>query len=237
MHLCHEEREYKWLEAAKSYEQVLKSPRLTFSSITSYWQRIGYCYDRASRQTKDVDGFRDLRQLAVKAYEKAAALFGEDANTENQGKSAQCLALAEHARSWLAASYSEKQQTLDKCHVMATIALATFEKSGNRIEYGNTASILCQCLLDRLKIAGTGEEAKAISKEGINTADAAITFLSKLENKDELLIAFSLASLQTWYAANISEQEKEEKTLAERCLSFSENALKLSEQVDRKSVV
>jgi hypothetical protein len=232
MHLCHEEREYKWLEAAKSYEQVLKSPRLTFSSITSYWQRIGYCYDRASRQTKDVDGFRDLRQLAVKAYEKAAALFGEDANTENQGKSAQCLALAEHARSWLAASYSEKQQTLDKCHVMATIALATFEKSGNRIEYGNTASILCQCLLDRLKIAGTGEEAKAISKEGINTADAAITFLSKLENKDELLIAFSLASLQTWYAANISEQEKEEKTLAERCLSFSENALKLSEQVE-----
>ena len=81
-------------------------------------------------------------------------------------------------------------------------------------------------------IAGTGEEVKAISKEGIDTADAAITALSKLENKNELLLAFSWASLQTWYAANISEQEKQAKTLANRCVSYSESALKLSKQVE-----
>ena len=77
MDFSQNEKDYKWFEAAKSYEQILQSISLPISSAEDYWQRIGYCYDLASRQTKDVEGFENLRQLAVKAYEKAAGLFGE----------------------------------------------------------------------------------------------------------------------------------------------------------------
>jgi len=231
MDLSQDEREYKWFEAAKSYEQALHSLSLPSSSAADYWQRIGYCYDLASRQTRDMEEFKNLRTLAVEAYEKAAGLFVEGLTPEIQGKSSQCLALAEYARSWLASSSSEKQKALNKCHRLAKAALEVFKNSGNIMEYGSTANILNQCLFDRLYIAGTGDEVKAICKEGIDTADAAITALSKLENKNELLLAFSWASLQTWYAANVSEQEKQAKTLANRCVSYSENALKLSKQV------
>jgi KaiC/GvpD/RAD55 family RecA-like ATPase len=232
MDLSQDEREYKWFEAAKSYEQALHSRSLPPSSAADYWQRIGYCYDLASRQTRDIEEFKNLRRLAVEAYEKAAGLFAEGLTSENQGKSSQCLALAEYARSWLASSSSEKQKTLNKCHDLAKAALEVFKNSGNVIEYGSTANTLNQCLFDSLYIAGTAEEVKAICKEGIDVADAAIAALSKLENKNELLLAFSWAILQTWYAANVSEQEKQAKTLANRCVSYSENALKLSKQVE-----
>jgi hypothetical protein len=227
-----DEKNYRWFEAAKSYEQKLQTISLPISSAEDYWQRIGYCYNLASRQTKDVEGFENLRQLAVKAYQEAARLFSQNLNKESSGKSSLCLSLAEYARSWLASGSSEKQKALDKCCDLAKIALEAFKNSGNRIEYGNTANILCQCLFERLYVAGTGEEVRVISKEGIETAEVAITVHSELENKDGLLLAYSLASLQTWYAANISEQERDAKTLSNRCVSYSENALKLSTQIE-----
>jgi KaiC/GvpD/RAD55 family RecA-like ATPase len=232
MDFSQNEKDYKWFEAAKSYEQILRSISLPDLSAEECWLRIGYCYDLASRQTKDIEGFEDLRQLAVKAYEKAAELFGENPNKENRGKSSLCLSLAEYSHSWLASVFSEKQKALDKCHSLGRAALEVFKNSGNMLEYGNTANILCQCLFERLYIAETGEEVRAISKEGIETAELAITVHSELENRDGLLLAFSLASLQTWYAANISEQEKDATTLSNRCMSYSENALKLSTQIE-----
>jgi KaiC/GvpD/RAD55 family RecA-like ATPase len=232
MDLSRDEREYKWFEAAKSYEQALHSRSLPPSSAADYWQRIGYCYDLASRQTRDIEEFKNLRRLAVEAYEKAAELFVQDSTSENEGKSSQCLALAEYERSWLASSSSEKQKTLNKCHDLAKAAFQVFENSGNLMEHGSTANILNQCLFDLVYIAGTGEEVKAICKEGIDIADAVITAHSKLENKDELLLSFSWAGLQAWYAANVSGQEKQAKTLANRCVYYSESALKLSKQVE-----
>ena len=232
MDFTKDEKEYKWFEAAKSYEQVLHSRSLPSPYAADYLQRIGYCYDLASRQTGNMEEFRKLRQLAVEAYEKAAELFGEDSTSENEGKSSQCLALAEYVRSWLASSSSEKEKTLNKCHDLAKSAMEVFKNSGNLIEYGSTTNILNQCLFDHLYIAGTAEEVKAVCKEGIDVADVAIAALSKLENKGGLLLAFSWASLQTWYAANVSEQENQAKTLATRCITYSENALKLSKEVE-----
>ncbi len=232
MSFTEEEKRYKWLEAAKTYEQTLQSGSLSPSSATDYWIRIGSCYDLASRQANSLEGFKNLKRLAVEAYEKANGLFVEGSSSEKQGKSSQCLALAEYARSWLSSSPPEKQKALDKCHDLAKVALAVFENSGNEEEFGKTANILNQCLFDRLYIATTGEEVKAFSKEGIDNVELAIATLSKFGNKNELLLAFSWASLHTWYAANISELEKQAKTLAERCVSYSANALNLSKEVE-----
>jgi KaiC/GvpD/RAD55 family RecA-like ATPase len=232
MEFTKEEKNYRWLEAAKSYEAVLQSSSFPPSSSADYWQRIGHCYELASKQTNELEGFKNLRRLAVEAYEKAYGFFVEGSALEKQGKGSQCLALAEYTRSWLASSASEKQEILDKCRKLAKVALAVFENSGDKAEFGKTANILNQCLFDRLYIATTGEEVKAASKEGIENAEHTITALSKFGNKNELLLAFSWASLHTWYAANISEQEKQAKTLSERCVTYSASALDLSKEVE-----
>ena len=225
------ELDYKWLDAAKSYEQVLYSKSKTVFFAAESWQKIGFCYSLASRQARDIEEFKKFRQLAVEAYEKAAKLFREDSSLENQGKSAECLAIAEYTRSWLASSSSEKERMLDGCCAYGKKALEAFKKTGDELSYGKTCNNLSLCLFNRLVIASTLEEKRKIVQEGIDNASDGILVLSKLENKDELLTAFSLASLQSWYAANISEQEEERRDLANRCLRYSENAITLSKEI------
>jgi hypothetical protein len=41
------EIEYRWLEAAKSYESVLKSKSLPNYSAAETWQKIGFCFNRS----------------------------------------------------------------------------------------------------------------------------------------------------------------------------------------------
>src|SRR3990170_6447352 len=109
------ETEYRWLDAAKSYEQTLHSRSDDISFAAESWDRIGFCYSLASRQTKDVEEFKKLRQQATTAYLTASKLFGANPSPENQGRSAGCLAIAEYTRSWLPSESSEKEKMLDHC--------------------------------------------------------------------------------------------------------------------------
>ena len=225
------ETEYRWLDAAKSYEQTLHSRSDDISFAAESWDRIGFCYSLASRQTKDVEEFKKLRQQATTAYLTASKLFGANPSPENQGRSAGCLAIAEYTRSWLPSESSEKEKMLDHCWALGKKALEAFKNSGDELCYGKTCNILSLCLFDRLYVAPTLEEKRRIAKDGIGTVSDAILTLSNLESKDELVVAFSLASLQSWYFANISEQEEERKDLTNKCLNYSKEAIALSKEV------
>ena len=226
-----QERKYRWFEAAKSYEQALRSKSEAVSFAAGTWQRIGVCYNLASRQTEDLEEFKKLRQLAVEAYKNAAKLF-EKEDLKNQGKSAQCNAIAEYIRSWLASSPSEKREMLDDCRTFGNMALEAFKNAGDELNYGKTCNNLLLCLFERLCIASDAREKQIITQEGIDYGNKAISVLSKHENKNELLLAYSTASLQNWYAANITEHEKKRKELAHKSLSYSEKAVALSKEVD-----
>jgi tetratricopeptide (TPR) repeat protein/KaiC/GvpD/RAD55 family RecA-like ATPase len=226
------EKEYRWLDAAKFYEQTLHSRLDSGQLAAETWEKIGSCYLLSSKQAKSVDEFKNLRQLAVETYETAAKLFGEEDSLESQGKKTECLANAEYARSWLANSFSEKAKMLDECCAFGKKALEAFKKSGDMLSFGKTCNILSMCLFDRFFITSTLEEKRIIVQEGIDTADNAVLVLSKLESNDELLLAYSLASLHCWHVANLSEQKEERKDLAKKCLSYSKNAVTLSKEVD-----
>jgi KaiC/GvpD/RAD55 family RecA-like ATPase len=225
------ETKYRWLDAAVSHEQALRSKRNEIPFAARTWQRIGFCYSLASRQANDSGEFKKLQQLAVEAYEKAARLFGEDSNyLKSLGESTECHALAEYARSWVASNSSEREKALDDCCASGKKALEAFKNAGDELSYGKACNSLSLCLFERLPIASTLEDKRKILQEGIDSADKAISVMSKLENKDELPVAFSLASLQSWYAANISDQEEERKDTAIKCLSYSEKAIALSKE-------
>jgi KaiC/GvpD/RAD55 family RecA-like ATPase/tetratricopeptide (TPR) repeat protein len=226
-----QEKSCDWLEVAKSYEQVLHSKSTTIFLSAEIQEKIGFCYSRASTQTKDSEEFRKLRQSAVEAYTSAARLFGKEDTMKNQGKSAQCNAIAEYLRSWLASSPSEKRKMLNKCLEFGKKSLKAYEKTGDELNYGKMCNDVLLCLLERLYVAFDWEEKRKAAQEGINCADKAISVLSKVGNKSELLRAYFTASLEIWYAANISEQEKK-RGLMQRSLSYSEKALKLSREVD-----
>jgi len=238
------EREYEWLgaidsfkkalgsEGTHAYEQALQVESRTLSVAAETWERIGFCYSRASTQVEDLEEFKKLRQLAVEAYRSAAKLFEKEDSLKNQGKSAQCNAIAEYVLSWLASSPSEKKEMLDECLKFGKKSLEAYENADDELNYGKMSNDLLLCLLERLYVASDWREMKNFAQEGINCANNAISVLSKLGNNSELLRTYFTASLQSWYAANISEQEEERKELARRSLSYSEKALELSKEVE-----
>jgi len=222
------EKEYRWSEAAESYGQVVRSESITSSFASEIWERMGFCYSRASTQAENLEIFRKIRQLAVEAYTNAARLFQKEGGLKNQGRSAQCCALAEYMSSWLASDPSEKRKMLDKCRLLAKESLEAYKNAGEQLDYGTMCNDLLLFLFDRFNMASDLKETEEIAQEGMNCADEAIRTLEKLENKCELLRAYSTASLQSWYAYGTEPKNE----LMRRSLSYSEKALKISKEVD-----
>jgi len=226
-----QEEKCDWSKAAEYYEEALRAESMTVPFAAETWDRIGFCYTRASTQTEDLEGFRKIRQLAVEAYKSAAKLFEKEEGLKNQGRSAQCYAIAEYVRSWLASNPSEKKTMLDECRSLGKKSLEAYGNAGEELSYGKMCNDLLLCLLERLYVASDSREMRDVAQEGIDWADKAIAVLSRLENKSELLRAYFTASLQSWYAY-ISEEEEKGNELMRRSLSYSEKALELSREVD-----
>ncbi|HVP16543.1 MAG TPA: hypothetical protein VMT42_04180 [candidate division Zixibacteria bacterium] len=231
-----QEKEYKWLEAAESYLQELDSSsragRLKRSFEPEVWERIGFCYSLASRQAEHAEEFKRLIIMATEAYRKAAHLFQRQTGLKNQAKSAQCNAAAAYLGSWSASSPSKKREKLVECIEFGKKSLDTYERAGDRLDYARMCNDLLLPFFERLYVAADSKDMEEIAKEGVDCASKSIAILSKLKDRGELLRAYFGASLQAWYAANVSEKEEKSKELAQRSLSYSKEALKLSKSVD-----
>ena len=153
MDVSQEEKELRWLDAAKALEQSLLFESYSASVAAEHWQKIGDCYSLASRQVGDIDGFKKLSLLSVEAYKKAADLYAD-----NKGKQSACLCSAQFTRSWLAPSASEKSILLDECRGFGDKALVEFQNVGEDLNYGKTAHTLLLCFYERCTISPTLDE-------------------------------------------------------------------------------
>jgi hypothetical protein len=226
------EERFDWFEAAISMEHAARSSLVEDASVGEIWERIGFCYARASDQAADVEEFRKNRELSVNSYKKAAAFFQKLGGLENDGASARCSALAEYVSSWLTSSPLEKRRLLDDCLAFGKRSLEAYEKAGDDLDYGGMCTDLLMCLLERLYVSFDSKEMADVVQEGLDYANKAITVLSRLNDKHKLLCAYFTAGLQGWYAANVNEQADESQELAKRSLALSEKALQLANEVN-----
>jgi len=233
-----QEKTYEWFKAAKCYEEMLRSGTEDASFVGTVWEKIGSCYDSASKQAETVEEFVRLRQSAVEAYRSSAKALESEDRLENQGKRAQLSAIAELVSSWLAPTAAEKRTMLDECVKLGKESLEKYKKSTDEASYGKMCNDLLLCFFERLCIASDWRELKNIAHEAISYGLDAVNVLSKLADKEDLLAAYSTASLLNWYAANFSEQdERTRKELVQRSICYSEKALELSKQVENPSLV
>lgn len=227
------EKAYNWLLAADCYQQALHVDSATVLSTPKILERLGLCYQLASRQTQNLEEFKKLTKQAVKTYKNAAELLEKQNQPENQGKSLELYALAEYACSWLASTPSEKKDMLNKSCELTRRSLNAYKSKNNEVDYGRTSNHLLTCLFDRLYVASDFEEVRNVGQEAMDYADEAITVLSKCKDKEGLLRAYSIASLVGWYMATFGEvEEKAKKELAEKTIYYSERALELAKEVD-----
>lgn len=225
-----QEKEWNWHEAAKSYEQMLQSEHVDVSHKAEIWERVGFCYGRASTQSGRLPEFTELRSSAVNAYKNAAQFYRKEKSPIGQGQSTRCDAIAELLHSWLASDSMERRRILDACLSSGKKSLNLFENSGEQLSYAKMCVEMLQGLLERLAVASDWEKIREIAEEGAEYAEKAISILSKHGTQDILLHAYSLASLQSWHAAHGIMPERKE--FMQRSLTYSEKALQLCKEVD-----
>ncbi len=226
-----QEGKFEWLDAAKSYEKALNLEPKSVSRTAETWRKVGSCYRLASRQTGTQEDFRKFRKLAVEAYKSAAELFGKEDHLKKKGKVAQCNAIAAYLTSWLASTAPERRKMLEECCVSGSESLEAYKNAADDQGYAEICNDLLLCHFEKLYVASDWREIRMVAQEGIKCADEAIAVLSRLKNKSELVRAYAVASLQSWYAANISEQKERRKELSQRSVSYSKKALELSREV------
>ena len=161
-----QEKEWNWHEAAKSYEQMLQSKRVDVSHVAEIWERVGFCYGRASTQSGRLPEFTELRSSAVNAYKNAAQFYRMEKSPIGRGQSARCDAIAELLRSWLASDSMERRRILDACLSSGKKSLNLFENSGEQLSYAKMCVEMLQCLLERLSVASDWEKMREIAEEG-----------------------------------------------------------------------
>ena len=223
------EEKFNWLEAIKLYEEWYRSKKLSGPDAGNIWERIGYCRSRESTQAQDNESFRKLRQQSVEDYKKAAQHFTQEENLSYQGRNAQCNAMAQYMKSWLIPNPTDKRKVLEECLSLGNKSLEIFRKIDDELNYGRMCNQLLQFTLERHHVASDSTEMKKIGRKGIDHVKTCLKALSKLDNKKELLKAYSTASLLVWFAQGCMPEQKD---LAKRSLEYSEKALQLSTEVD-----
>ena len=223
------ELEYRWLDAAKSYEQMLDFGKESQEVTAQYWQRIGYCYSLASRQQEDVDSFRRLRQHSVEAYQKAANFFGLGAHEDAKGLSLHCFALAELNLSWLASSSQEKNGILKKCQEFCEKASNAFNKVKAELSLGETYITLATSIFNLQSILEIPHEKRSALKEALHNTYEATAIFSRLDRVDELVYALSLSSIMITVLKDVSIHEKW-RSLTKTSLEQANEAAELSKK-------
>lgn len=222
---------YLWLEAAQLLDKA-SATSLEKAEKARLIESVGYCNGRASQQATSYAMFTERRKAAVEAYTKASELYAHLEDEKKTAKSDECCMLAEHNTAWLANDASEKKKALINCAVFGKESAALYDKFGDKLDYGRVCTNVLRCLFEMLYVASDSKEMAETAEDGIEYADKAIKALVKPEDNKLLLEAYSLASLQGWYAANISEETDESDRLAKRSLTFSEEAKQLSLSLD-----
>jgi len=225
------EKEYSWFEAGQLFKQAanIDSKKATQGKL---WEKAGFCYNRASQQAESSTTFAQRKEAAAKAYEKASKIFEHADYPRSKGKSTECRILAKYCDSWLAPAPDQKRRILDDCFAIGKVSMQAYGKIPDELQYGKICTDLLLCSLERQYIALDSKEMAEVAEAGINYADEAIKALARVDNRKELARAYSIASLQSWYAANISEQASKGQELATRCSKLSEKAIRLSEEIN-----
>ncbi|MFB0567833.1 MAG: tetratricopeptide repeat protein [Candidatus Bathyarchaeia archaeon] len=229
-----EEKSYNWVKAAKLYEQAAKSflGKKMVNKSADIREQMGFCFYRAALQAETHREFRSRMKLAIRAYERAAELSEK---TEEEGKRAKInhsKAIAAYASSWLATDPSKKRELLEDCWRLGKEVLKDYEEAGDSLGYGKVCNELLEISsIYRLWLVLDWPELEGIIEEALDFGEKAIVALSEVGDDYELARAYCWTSWHYGYAVWFRALKEKREEFGQKCLSYSKNALKLSEKI------
>ncbi|UCD95887.1 MAG: hypothetical protein JSV35_05120 [Candidatus Bathyarchaeota archaeon] len=227
------EKEFKWMEAAKSYEKLLQSQHSSNAAKAEIVERIGFCYSRASTQATTKSRFKNLRLKASESYADAARLFEKANGSIGRCKGSRCDALAHYMKSWLPSDPEEKRKRLKSCISYVKKGLSACIKGENQSAYGRLILDMLTYLLESLYTAEDWKEQEIIGEEGAGLTEKALDVFTKTGQQDSILRTYFIAGHYSAYIANLLGDEETREMLIEKTLNYVDKALELCETTQR----
>jgi hypothetical protein len=208
----HLEKEYEWLRAADSYERTLGLlPQDDFSGKGETFERLGYAFHRAAFQAETNEEFRQRLRQAVAAYEKAKEHYQKLIEPKKKGIVFRCDAMNAYIGYWLAHEASEKRRLVSECWALTKASLKSLSESGLGLEYGKTYNRLSSSALLSYCLEWNYQARKGIMKEAMEHGEAAIQFLARTDETNELARAYAKTSfclsLLAYYFVDLDERD------------------------------
>jgi len=228
------EKAYDWLSAEDFYEKAfdLSLKLEDFLKAAEIREQMGFCFFKAALQAEKHEDFRSRMNLAAEAYERAVELFERGEEEGKRPKINHSKALAAYVSSWLATDPSKKRELLDECRRLEKGILKDYEEAGDNLSYGKVSNELLEiCSIHRLWLSLSWSELEGIIEEVLDYGEKAILALSQAGDNYELALAYCWTSNCYGWALWLRALKEKMEELVEKCFSYSENALKLSEEI------
>ena len=227
-----QEKKYDWVAAIEPYGKALTAAlKLNDSSkAAKIYERIGFCYQRAAMQAKNLQEFKNRMLQAINAYNKAAKLFEKAEGPEKLAKICHCKAIAAYVNSWLKPDFASRKRLLDECLKLEKEALKFYEGINDRLSLGKTCNELSMYLVDRLNLEWDTQIRQKTLKEALSYGEKAIAILSERGEEYELARAYYTTSIHYRTGTLGLELEKKRK-YKQKFFSYSKKAVELSEKI------
>ena len=221
------EKTYDWVKAAELYAQALRAVgEKDFLGKGEIQEKIGYCLYQGAFQAETQEEFKSHMLEAVDAYEKGTEAYEK----VEFAKGLYCKAMALYAKSLILVDASRKKAVLDECGEVLKTAMKAFEESGDYLGYGKACNDLLFCLWNRFFLEWDWAENKKHIEDAIKLGQNAISRLSKVGEKSEVVRTYVATGIHYMYAGlGYIDEEKREESI-QIALSYAEKALELSEK-------
>lgn len=229
-----QEKEYKWLEAARYYSEALASlSRQDHFETAGILERSGNAFFRAAMQADDNEEFRAHVGRAITEYEQARDIYREGLTSEERGRGLRCRAIIAFLLYWLASTASEKQKLVQEAWRLARDAFRAFSGTGSELEYGRTYNQLSATAFLTLSYDGNFQARQKNLRQAVDYGDKAIEYLSISEKPHELVTSYVKTISYLCWLVDYAKETGEKADLLRKARSYWSTAKGLSpEQAD-----
>ncbi|MCK4381324.1 MAG: hypothetical protein KAW51_09330, partial [Candidatus Lokiarchaeota archaeon] len=233
-----EEKNFNWQKAATLYEQVAKAflDKNLLEKGAKYYKKLGYAYAKASHTADTSDEFKNISNLAIKAYKNALNLFNQ---IEKIPEDLECEAEIFKIKGVLANSKMEGKKNFKKSYELFVKSSEIYRNEDDQESTARTLSSATESLFKLISCGTEQEELENYIQKGLQIGEEAF-IIAKEGNYYDILAEslYALGSLLWFYSFIIPfKLDDYGKTLYNKSKSRGDISLKLIQECNDPNIV
>ncbi|MFX0151922.1 MAG: hypothetical protein ACFFAJ_14125, partial [Candidatus Hodarchaeota archaeon] len=167
-----EEKAYKWVEAANSYEQIVKTllDKNMIKECGEIYKKLGYAYRRAAEIIETAEEYIEQNEYAIKAYTEAANFFNK---IEIKSEELECKAEIHYIRGFFTDTAKKAKDYFSKSYDLFIESSEFYSKDDGQEKIARVYSRAAMALTTLILYCTDSKEIEEIFQKGKDISDKA----------------------------------------------------------------